>query len=124
VAYVYDSSYARRQRKEDLNLMPARGKSARPYQKQITKAKRTKGVTQVVEPLPSNCKALCSNPSTAKKRKNFKKENITTNNQFFKKRRKRKPVSLRLAGVCAVPNAKYFQYSPWSTICCKVSPAG
>jgi hypothetical protein len=34
----------------------------------ITKAKRARGVVQVVEQLPSQHEALSSNPSTAKKK--------------------------------------------------------
>jgi hypothetical protein len=43
----------------------------------IPKAKRTGDVAQVVEHLPSKCKALSSNPNTAKKQnKNKKTKNL------------------------------------------------
>jgi hypothetical protein len=47
-----------------------RSKTQDPIQK-ITKTKRAWGVAQVVEHLPSKCKALCSssNPSTNNKKK-------------------------------------------------------
>jgi hypothetical protein len=46
----------------------------RPYHKKNPSLKRAHGVVQVVEQLPSKCKALSSNPSTTKKKK--KKEKI------------------------------------------------
>jgi hypothetical protein len=49
----------------------SQAKSGRSYQKKKKnlKAKRAGGVTQVVQCLPSKCKALSSNPKTTKKRK-------------------------------------------------------
>jgi hypothetical protein len=49
-----------------LESRPSWGKIARPYLKN-TKVKRTGGVAKVEEHLPSKCKSLSSNPSTAKK---------------------------------------------------------
>jgi hypothetical protein len=51
------------------------GKKRDPISK-ITRAKRAGGVAQVVEPLPSKCKALSSNPKTKKKKKKERKEKL------------------------------------------------
>jgi hypothetical protein len=56
------------------------GKHVRPIQK-LTKAKRTEGMTQVVECLLSQCNALNSIFSTD--RKNFKKELLTFHLESF-----------------------------------------
>jgi hypothetical protein len=42
------------------------GKNTSSYLKKKPKSKRTGGVAQVVEHLPSKCKSLSSNPTTAK----------------------------------------------------------
>jgi protein gp37 len=43
------------------------------------KARRSEGVAEVVGCLPSKCKALSSNPSTAKKKREKKKEECSLN---------------------------------------------
>jgi hypothetical protein len=46
------------------------GKKQNPVSK-VTRAKRARGMTQEVKHLSSHCKALSSNPNTARKKKNF-----------------------------------------------------
>jgi hypothetical protein len=54
-------------------LSPAEpGQKHKPLPEKQTKAKRAKGVAQVLEHLPSKLKALSSNPSATKKKKECK----------------------------------------------------
>jgi hypothetical protein len=62
VAHACNPSYLRGRDQEDWSLKPSQNNS----QKYPTQ-KRTGGVAQVVECLPSNCKAQNSNLSTSKK---------------------------------------------------------
>jgi hypothetical protein len=52
-----------------INVQASPGINVRIYLKNKSKAKRIGAVDQVIEHLPSKCKALSSNPSTEKKKK-------------------------------------------------------
>jgi hypothetical protein len=66
-SHACDPSYVGDHKKEDSHLRPAPGKNTRPYlKKNNLKAKRSTGVVQVIEYLPSKYKALSSNSSTAR----------------------------------------------------------
>jgi hypothetical protein len=60
-------------------------KNTRPYSK--NKAKRTGGIAQVVEHLPSNCKALSSTPQYCQinkiKNKNLEEEKVTLEQRLY-----------------------------------------
>jgi CRISPR/Cas system-associated protein Cas7 (RAMP superfamily) len=52
-----------------IDVQISLGKEVRPCSKNKNKAKRAGGVIKAVEHLLSKCKALSSNPSTTKKKK-------------------------------------------------------
>jgi hypothetical protein len=56
--------------------MPVLGKSRRPYLEKKTKAKRARGMIQMVKCLARMCEDLGSNISTAKKKKLFKNKYV------------------------------------------------
>jgi hypothetical protein len=73
VVHACNSSYLGNREIGRIMVQTSLGKKRDPISK-ITRAKRAGGVAQVVEPLPSKCKALSSNPKTKKKKKKKKKE--------------------------------------------------
>jgi hypothetical protein len=68
VVHACNPSYSRGRSKRSMNLRPAQAVSEPLSQKQNT-SKVAKGVDQVIEHLPSKCKAVGSIPSTKNKNK-------------------------------------------------------
>jgi hypothetical protein len=70
MAHTYNSSYMGGEgRRMEIQGFANLSKSKTPYLRNKLKQERTRGVTQVVEGLPSKCKALSANPSYHQKRK-------------------------------------------------------